>query len=210
MQHASSHPLAGLLNRLTGRHAAGTGESRASPQRLRELAQSAAAELAAGLLCAPTALMQLTKEEALAVVAYMRPHRIAQGQTFIREGDETNTDFMLLILDGEVTIESTVANRDDPITVSVLGAGSLIGEIGLIDGSPRSASCTAMTDLRCAKLTRDALNELLDADPRTAAKLMMAISHRIAQRMRAHQGRLKLYSQLTQAMNEEINDLMPL
>ena len=39
-----------------------------------------------------------------------------------------------------------------------------------------------------------------------AAALMRAISHRVAQRMRANQGKPKLHSQLTQAMNEEIND----
>ena len=209
MQHAFSHPFTGLLARLAGRRPNAAAESRISPRRLRTLAQSAAAELAAKLLCAPTALMQLSQEEALAVVAYMRPHRIPEGQMFIREGDDSNTDFMLLVLHGEVTVESTIASRDDPITVTVLGAGSLIGEIGLIDGSPRSASCTATSDLQCAKLTRDGLSDLLDADPRTAAKLMMAISHRIAQRMRATQGKLKLYAQLTQAMNEEINDLLP-
>jgi CRP/FNR family cyclic AMP-dependent transcriptional regulator len=82
--------------------------------------------------------------------------------------------------------------------------------MGLIDGSPRSASCTALTDLRCAILTRADLNRLLDDDPRTAAKLMMAISLRIAERMRDGQGKLRLYAQLTQAMNEEINELMPL
>jgi CRP-like cAMP-binding protein len=82
--------------------------------------------------------------------------------------------------------------------------------MGLLDGAPRSASCTAMSDLRCAILTRDAMNQLLNDDPRTAAKLMMAISLRIAQRMRENQDKLKLYAQLTLAMNEEINDLMPL
>ena len=59
-------------------------------------------------------------------------------------------------------------------------------------------------------LTRDALKQLLDDDPRTAAKLMMAISTRIAQRLRENQDKLKLYAQLTQAMNEEIHALMPL
>jgi CRP-like cAMP-binding protein len=110
----------------------------------------------------------------------MRPHRIPEGVTFIREGDTDDTDFMLLVLDGEVTVESIVVSRTAPITVSVLGPGSLIGEMGLLDGEPRSASCTAMSDLRCALLTREALNQLLDDDPRTAAKLMMAISLRIA------------------------------
>jgi CRP-like cAMP-binding protein len=114
------------------------------------------------------------------------------------------------LLDGEVTVETIVVSRTAPITVSVLGPGSLIGEMGLLDGAPRSASCTAMSDVRCAVLTRDAMTQLLNDDPRTAAKLMMAICLRIAQRMRENQDKLKLYAQLTQAMNEEINDLMPL
>jgi CRP-like cAMP-binding protein len=92
----------------------------------------------------------------------------------------------------------------------VLGPGSLIGEMGLLDGEPRSASCTAVSTVRCAILTRDALNQLLNDDPRTAAKLMMAISLRIAERMRESADKLKLYAQLTQAMQEEINNLMPL
>ena len=58
------------------------------------------------MLTAPSALMQLTHEEARAVVAYMRPHRIAEGVTFIREGDTEDTGFMLLVLDGQVTIET--------------------------------------------------------------------------------------------------------
>jgi len=162
------------------------------------------------MLAAPSALMQLSHREARTVVAHMKPHKIPEGTTFIREGDVDETDFMLLLLDGEVTIETIVVSRTEPITVTVLGPGSLIGEMGLLDGAPRSASCTAMTDLRCAILTRDAMNQLLDHEPRTAAKLMMAISLRIAQRMRENQDKLKLYAQLTQAMNEEINDLMPL
>jgi CRP/FNR family transcriptional regulator, cyclic AMP receptor protein len=140
----------------------------------------------------------------------MRPRRITMGTTFIREGDTETTNFMLLLLDGEVTIETIVVSRTSPITVTVLGPGSLIGEMGLVDGAPRSASCTAISDLRCAVLTRDALNQLLNDEPRTAAKLVMAISLRMAQRMRDSQDKLKLYAQLTQAMNEEINELMPL
>ena len=170
---------------------------------------SAAAELAASMLCAPGALLQLSREEARRVVAYMRPHRISEGMTFIREGDTEHTHFMLLVLDGQVTVESIVVSRTQPITVSVLGPGSLIGEMGLLDGAPRSASCTAMSNLRCAILTRRALRQLLADDPSTAAKFMMAIGQRIAERMRESQEKLKLYAQLTQAMNEEINALMP-
>jgi CRP/FNR family transcriptional regulator, cyclic AMP receptor protein len=180
-------------------------------QRPRKIAGSSAAEKAAAeMLSAPSALLQLNQQEARTIVAYMQPRRIPEGTTFIKEGDTDHTDFMLLLLDGEVTVETIVVSRTAPITVTVLGPGSLIGEMGLLDGAPRSASCTAMSNLRGAILTRDALNELLDDEPRTAAKLMMAISLRIAQRMRENQDKLKLYAQLTQTMNEEIHALMPL
>lgn len=199
-----------MLGRIFRRKRAEAGDSRVSPRRMRKIAGSTSADRAAEMLSAPSALLQLDHQEARTVVAYMRPHKIPEGATFIREGDTDNTDFMLLLLDGEVTIETIVVSRTQPITVTVLGPGSLIGEMGLLDGAPRSASCTAMSDLRCAILTRDALKQLLDDDPRTAAKLMMAISLRIAQRMRENQDKLKLYAQLTQAMNEEINELMPI
>ena len=190
------------------RSAAATAD--VSKQRMRTIAGSPAADRAAEMLSAPSALLQLNHEESRIVVSYMQPRKIPEGTTFIREGDTDHTDFMLIVLDGEVTVETIVVSRTAPITVTVLGPGSLIGEMGLLDGAPRSASCTAISDLRCAVLTRAALNQLLDDDPRTAAKLMMAISLRIAQRMRENQDKLKLYAQLTQAMNEEIAALMPL
>jgi CRP/FNR family cyclic AMP-dependent transcriptional regulator len=184
-------------------------QQRVPAARLRLIEGSSAADRAAEMLSAPSALLQLSHEEARAVVSYMHPHRIEEGTTFIREGDIDNTDFMVLVLDGDVTIETIVVSRTEPVTVTVVGPGSLIGEMGLLDGEARSASCTAMSGIRCAILTRDALNELLCDDPATAAKLMMAISLRISERMRECQEKLKLYAQLTLAMNEEINELMP-
>jgi CRP-like cAMP-binding protein len=208
--NALTPTMPGIFSRIFGRKPADAGDSRGPKKRLRSIAGSSTADRAAEMLSAPRALMQLSHAEARIIVAYMRPHKIPEGQTFIREGDAKDTDFMLLLLDGEVTVETIVVSRTAPITVSVLGPGSLIGEMGLLDGAPRSASCTAMSDVRCAVLTRDAMTQLLNDDPRTAAKLMMAICLRIAQRMRENQDKLKLYAQLTQAMNEEINDLMPL
>jgi CRP-like cAMP-binding protein len=213
MQHANAidSPATGMLGRLFGRKADGGTMSYDKPrQRLRSIRGSLTAARAAAMLCEPSAMLQLSRGEARTIVSYMQPHRIAEGTTFIKEGDTENTDFMLLVLDGEVTIESIVVSRTAPITVTVLGPGSLIGEMGLLDGAPRSASCTAVSDLRCAILTREAMKQLLDDEPRTAAKLMMAISLRIAQRMRENQEKLKLYAQLTQAMNEELQALMPL
>ncbi|RYG09753.1 MAG: cyclic nucleotide-binding domain-containing protein, partial [Burkholderiales bacterium] len=53
-------------------------------ERMRAIEGSSTAELAASLLIAPTALMQLTREEALKIVSYMLPRKIAEGTTFIK------------------------------------------------------------------------------------------------------------------------------
>ena len=177
--------------------------------RMRAIEGSSTAELAARLLIAPTALMQLTTDEALTVVSYMIPRKIPVGTTFIKEGDKSDTGYMVLLLEGEVTVESIVVSRHTPVTVNVLGPGSLIGEMGLVDGQARLASCTASTDVRCAILSRDALEKMGADDPKTSAKLMFAVSLRVAERLRDTTEKLKMYSQLVQAMQQEIDHLMP-
>jgi CRP/FNR family transcriptional regulator, cyclic AMP receptor protein len=182
---------------------------RAQHERLRSLEGSESAERAAELLTAPTALMQLDGDEARVVVSYMQPQRMAEGTVFIRQGEKDDTGHMMLVLEGEVTVETIVVSRKTPITISVLGPGGLLGEMGLVDGEPRSASCTATSAVLCATLTREALEQLMKEQPRIGGKLMMAIAWRIAERMRDTSEKLKLYVQLTQAMQQEIDKLMP-
>ena len=165
---------------------------------------SEAADLAAEMLMAPTALMQLTMDEARMVVRYMQPQIVSKGTVFIREGDAHDTGFMMLLLDGEVTVETLVVSRIEPIVITLLGAGSLIGELSLFDGQPRYASCIAATQLRCAILTRNGLSRLMQEHPGVSAKLILAVSLRIGVRLREVTDKLKMYVQLTQAMEQEI------
>ncbi len=189
--------------------ALGSPEKLDAKDRMRAIEGSSTAELAASLLIAPTAMMQLTPDEAFIVVSYMTPRKFPMGTTIIKEGDDSDTGFMMLLLEGEITVENIVVSRRTPVTVTVLGPGSLIGEMGLVDGQARLASCTASTDSRCAVLTRAALEKLSKEDPQTAAKLMSAIALRIAERLRDTSEKLKMYTQLVQAMQQEIDHLMP-
>ncbi len=162
-------------------------------------------ELAAELLIAPSALMQLSMTEAKIVVSYMRPERVPAGETFITEGDAVNTGFMVLLIDGEVLVENITVSRTRPVTVTVLGPGSLIGEMGVLDTGPRSASCTASTDISCAVLTREALETLIQEQPALGAKFLLAVSARIAERYRETQKKLVLFARLAATMQQELD-----
>jgi CRP-like cAMP-binding protein len=165
------------------------------------------AENAARLLCAPGGLMKLTLEEARVVVRYMTPRFIPAGTTFIKEGDAGDGGFMALLIQGDVVVEQITVKRTEPITVRVLGPGSLVGEMGLVDNEPRSASCTASSNVMCAILTRDAIEHMITEEPLMAAKLLLSMSSHIAERLRNTSRQLKLYARLASAMQEEIEQL---
>lgn len=184
-------------------------ESRLPAERQAAVDGSQSALNAARLLRAPTALMQLGADEALTVVGFMRPRLFKAGTTIIRQGETADTGFMVLVLEGEITVETLTASRRNPVTLNVLGPGSLIGEMALVDGAARSASCTASTEVRCAVLTREALEALIVEQPATAAKLMTAVAQRLAERLRESGHKLQVYSQLVQTMQQEIDRLMP-
>jgi len=199
-----------LLDKLFGAHREkNASDARQPAPREAAASGSSSAHEAARLLRAPTALMQLSEAEAFTIVGFMTPHRFASGTTIIRQGEVTDTGFMVLVLDGEITVENLIGHRVNPVTVNVLGPGSLIGEMALVDGSARSATCTASTDVHCAVLTRDALETLIAKRPATAAKLMTAVAQRLAERLRESIHKQQIYSKLVQSLQEELDALMP-
>ncbi len=167
----------------------------------------AGAELAAQLLSSPDALTGLSMEEASVVVRYMAPRFFPANTTFIREGDAGGSGFMALLIEGDVVVERVTVRRTAPVTIRVLGPGSLIGEIGLVDKEARSASCTAATDVWCAILTREGIEDMIARDPRVAARLLLGVSANIAERLRDTNRQLKLYARLATAMREELGSV---
>lgn len=178
-------------------------------ERQATVASSNAAHEAARLLRAPNALSQLGEAEALTVVGFMAPQRFRRGDTLIAEGEKQDTGYLLLVLQGEVTVETLSVNRQAKRTMTVLGPGSIIGEIALLDGAARSASCIAATTVTCAALSRDALEAMIEQEPRAAAKLMTAVSHVLAERLRDSGEKLRLYAQLVRTMQGEIDKALP-
>ncbi|TNF61994.1 MAG: cyclic nucleotide-binding domain-containing protein [Burkholderiales bacterium] len=165
-------------------------------------------ELAARLLVTPTALDDLTLADAMKVVAYMRPQRIAAGTVFIHEGETRRNDYMLLVLEGDIAVESDLPGVNDSMVVNIIGPGHLIGEMGLLDGAPRSATCVASTDIAAAVLSRTGLMRLLKDHPRVGSKLLLAISKRLSDRLRETTRKLKTFAQMNRAMQQELAVVM--
>ncbi|WP_372660982.1 cyclic nucleotide-binding domain-containing protein [Hydrogenophaga sp.] len=164
--------------------------------------------VAARLLVTASALDDLTLDDAMKVIAYMRPKRIKAGTVFIKEGELKQNDYMLLVLEGDISVENELPGLRESMVVNIMGPGSLIGEMGVLDGSPRSATCTATTDVAVAVLSRTALMRLLKDEPRVGARMLLAISKRMADRLRETTRKLRTFAQMNKALQQELQVVM--
>ncbi|MFM7332604.1 MAG: cyclic nucleotide-binding domain-containing protein [Brachymonas sp.] len=163
---------------------------------------------AARLLATESTVGSLDLNSALRVVRYMKPKRIKAGAALIREGEKSGNDFFMLILSGDVRVESRAQGLAEPVVITVLGAGDLIGEFGLINDTPRSATCIASTELAVAVMTRTSMNKLLKEDSEVAARFLLALSSRLANRLIETTNKLKLFVQLNAVLQHEVYLLM--
>jgi CRP-like cAMP-binding protein len=159
----------------------------------------------APLLLTPDALVTLSLEDAKTVAGYMTVAQL-KPQTVVFQASQTEaaTDYMLLVLEGEILIEA-LSSGDSTVVVNILGQGSLVGEMSLLDSAPRSATCTTQTLVEVALLTRDHLEQIMQEHPTIAARFLMAIAKRLADRVRLGNHKLLLLSQVNDAMSEEMS-----
>ncbi|MDZ7685767.1 MAG: cyclic nucleotide-binding domain-containing protein [Gammaproteobacteria bacterium] len=82
---------------------------------------------------------------------------------------EPATSFVI-ILEGRASI--FIENEEgDRIRVRSYQAGSIVGEIGLYSGAPRTATVTADADLRALQLTREKFDAMRVEQPRVTGRL---------------------------------------
>ncbi|MDB5873022.1 MAG: signal transduction protein : sensor, cNMP-binding domain-like protein [Ramlibacter sp.] len=115
--------------------------------------------------------------------------RAQPGQLLIAE-DEAS-DWMMLLLHGTVDVakrkvgaEADAEDAQATTRIAVLKEGASLGEMSMLDGEPRYASCIALSEVEAAVLTRAAVARLIASHPGVGAKLLVKITQLLAQRLR--------------------------
>jgi len=121
---------------------------------------------------------------------FMDVYQAPAGAEIIREGE--GGDFMLMLIEGKVE----VLKRDRwnvPQMIAVVEAGKTLGEMSMIDGEARFASCAAIEPTVFVVLTRVKLQELITKEPRLASKILMKLVYMLSQRLRQTSAKLVNY-----------------
>jgi CRP/FNR family cyclic AMP-dependent transcriptional regulator len=95
----------------------------------------------------------------------------AVGEELVRQG--TPGESFIIIVTGRALVD-----RDGKL-LRELGPGDFLGEISLIDGSPRTATVTALDPIHALIVQRDGFLELIDRIPVFRLEVLNCLTERI-------------------------------
>jgi CRP-like cAMP-binding protein len=121
------------------------------------------------------AIFRPLSDEALAALAARGKRRTFQpGSVLMRQGEPSET--LHVVLTGRVRVERT---GEATVALAELGPNETVGEMGVLDHAPRSATVTAIEDTETLELHATALAIVIIQNPVVAATLLRVLSRRL-------------------------------
>jgi CRP/FNR family transcriptional regulator, cyclic AMP receptor protein len=122
--------------------------------------------------------------------------RFEPGQVVFNEGDET--DGLYLITGGTVRLTATGANGET--VIALVHPGEVLGELGVLDGLPRSARAAAVGVCTAHFIAAEAFLDVLERSNPLCIRMMALLTRRL----RHANGRLGELAPQSALSNEEL------
>jgi CRP/FNR family transcriptional regulator, cyclic AMP receptor protein len=118
----------------------------------------------------------LPKETRSRIAALATRRQYEDGTVIFMRGDAG--DSLCGVATGRVRISASAPGGKE-VFLNIMEPGDAFGEIALLDGSPRTATATAMARTELIVITRDAFSTLLQSQPQLAAHLIQLLCKRV-------------------------------
>lgn len=132
-------------------------------------------------LRALTIFQELDKNELEKVHKHVFEQSVKKDSVLFAEG--MPGELLYVIISGCVEIIKDTKNIGK-IVLATIGANDIVGEMSLIDSEPRAATARTSADSVMMVITKQKFNEILQSDPRIAAKILMGLLKVISRRLR--------------------------
>ncbi|HOO55471.1 MAG TPA: cyclic nucleotide-binding domain-containing protein [bacterium] len=126
---------------------------------------------------------QFTEEELDKFRAIIVRMDMKKGDLLFNEGDPG--DALYIIYSGMIRVFKAIDKENNvEKSLALLGAGTYLGEMTLMDGTPRSASARAESETVVFKITRQAFIKQLHVFPSAAIRLFISFLNVLSSRLR--------------------------
>jgi CRP-like cAMP-binding protein len=114
--------------------------------------------------------------------------QVERGEVLWQEGDVC--DFVVFIIEGRVNIKKETEFKGKQVIVGVYGKGTIVGEICMLERTPRAVTAVALDDSYLLLLSRENLDRLLADNPAIGVKLLKGMLLTVSIRLRKSFDRL--------------------
>ncbi|MBA3839254.1 MAG: Crp/Fnr family transcriptional regulator [Thermoleophilaceae bacterium] len=118
----------------------------------------------------------LSEDELRQMAELAVPRRYDDGQVIFREGDRSDTCFIVRTGRVRITRSHSGGRR---LTLAELAAGDMFGELSMFDGEGRSATVEALEDTTTLALLERDVKRVLRAHPEIAVKMLARLANRL-------------------------------
>ncbi len=122
----------------------------------------------------------LTEEEHAHLLEVLEPCTAAAGDLVFQKGSPSRS--LLLVEEGQLEVFDE--SLGETVVLGEIGPGGVVGEVGFLDGYPRTHHVRARTSCRLLRLSRDGLLGLAETNHGLFAKLAVALAQLVARRFR--------------------------
>ncbi len=99
------------------------------------------------------------------------------GDALMRQHEPSES--LHIIVEGKVRVERADPLLSGPVILAELGPGEVVGEMGVLDSEPRSATVTAVDQTRTFELDTPGLTLVILRYPEVAVALLRVLSQRL-------------------------------
>ncbi len=118
---------------------------------------------------------------------YVQTKAVAAGTTIFREGDRGG--FMCLLIEGAAELFKQDRSFGSK-RLAQIDAGKTVGEMALVDGEPRSATCICSEPSIWVMLTREHFVRIIRESPSLSVNILLKIVLLMSRRLRQTSGQL--------------------
>jgi CRP-like cAMP-binding protein len=126
---------------------------------------------------AQTGLFQGLAEEAVEpVLSRLETQTLPRGRVVFNEGEPG--DSLYIVLSGKIKLSRRSPDGRENV-LAVMGPSDQFGELSVFDPGPRTATATAVTDVKLARMPQTLLRRWIEAHPEVGERLLHVLARRL-------------------------------
>lgn len=121
------------------------------------------------------------------VAKHLSLREIEKGETVFSEGEKGN--YMCFVAEGSLDVVKDIDDKKN-VKISMVSRGKSIGEMAMVDLSPRSATVVGAKESVLVIMGRQGFDLILEQHPKVGVKLLSGVARLLSLHLRQASGRL--------------------